>query len=1160
MNILPAAPEKEKIAYSTATAPWFFGAFLNQARHNLFLTVNDLAIRLGEKVIDYDDQLLNSNVVRMLVNEKASPLQLEILMKYLDRHLPFLIPMQVALKGHQGDASDNPVIGSPADYGAILSKLIVCLNAARNHFSHYHSTSGWSGYNEVIEWMEHVFTRNIETVVKRFTLTEEEVQHLKKPVDKSPKGTIPPYYFSFCKGDIWTDTGLAFFICLFLTREEAYLFLKKLRGFKRGEERFHKATLEAFCVGSLKVPRERLESNNSPQSAFLDMCNELVRCPKSLFDLLEPEKQELFRRDPEPEDAEDNGIEEEEDQPQALLVRKENRFSYFALRYLDIAKAFPRLRFGVDLGTYFFSVYPKTFAGIEETRQLSKRLIGYGKLEEFAREKRPEHIAALFRSKEEANAAPTEPFIRETAPHYHLDGNNVYLYMSGDGEAQWPAVELEEVTGKSYPRKLVKKSTLLPFAVLTVNELPALLFYHLLHKEKGAGDAAERVIINHMERVKRFFKALQDDKVDQVAGQPIRKPDVDADESLHMEYDRRWKLLKKKLSEYQLRASYIPEKIINYLLNIEAVDLGDKAMAQLKNLQRQAQDDIAAIERRMEHLMKKGADGRKTLKVGNLAQQLAEDMLQMQPVQIGTDGEPVPASKANNLAFRLLQSHLAYFAENRHNLPAVFEACGLIGASNKHPFLDNINIESCKGVVDFFILNFRNKLDFLDRCLQEGEWHRYHFISAAKLKSGAKVTIKKYLNEAFESKGRNHIPFTLPPSLFLDASLDWLAKFGDGKAKKVLAENEYVNSVFLIRRLFADGGLQPFYAWKREYRLFEKKAGKAVFLDEAGRMRKADKIGIEVERHREFLARPVKKGKQYDIKKAAAEQFLRSYRFYLQEEKYIRLLAAQDMLLFRCICDLLTYHVGDIGLEELAEAKAGTFSLANITPEKTETAKSLLNYRPAGGVVLDRHFYATDEKGAFVKQEGKLVPGGQVRIFDNTLKIKNAGNFRKLLKDRRMNNLFFYFKQHADEPVVLHRMVLENELRAYDRMRLKVLPVIAEFEKKLYQHCTDVEKERLVVNGSMHHRCYLDVYREKYQPDWGWEAAGNLLRIRNAFVHNQFPLMEGDGFKLEVAHWKKINADFVPSEQGSSLGYGIIDRLGQLAVEGYEGLIKNIHV
>lgn len=1156
MNPNPAAMEKEKVSvFTSAAAPWYFGAYLNQARHNLFLTINELALRIGEKAIDHDDQLANSNVIKMLSRENNNPLRMEIAMKYLDSHLPFLFSAQQVLSD-QKDESDE-YAGKPHYYGQILAKLIVCLNDARNLFSHYHAASGWDCDDEVLTWMENIFRYNIDTAKKRFEFKEEEVQHLRHPDDRIDKKD-KRFYFSFKKGKLWSDHGLAFFICLFLTREEAYLFLKKISGFKRGEERAHKATLEVFCVGSLRVPRERLQSKSGPQAVFLDMCNELQRCPQSLFDILRPEDQKVFRRDVIADEAESTEEEEgEQEQPEALLVRKENRFSHFALRYLDITNALPHIRFGVDLGSYHFSIYPKNFAGIEETRQLSKRLIGYGKLDDFSVEKRPDTIAALFRAKEEVTAVPVERYIRETAPHYHLDGNNVYLFR-GAGNAHWPSVEVEEVAGKSYPCRLSKKDTLLPYATLSVNELPALILYHLLQKEKGRGRSAEQVIIDHVDRVKKFLKAVQTGAIKKAPGYPCRKPHSESAESVHEVYNKRWKWLEGILSGYQLRAAYIPEKIIDYLLNIEPRDFEEKAIQQLKTMRKEVADNLSAVDKQLGNLGKVRVNGARTLKVGKLAQQLTEDMLRLQPVLMDGKNEPVPSSKANNLAFRLLQSHLAYFSENRNNLTAVFEACGLIKSANKHPFLGNIDIESCSGIVDFYMEYFTMKGRFLDSCLNEGEWEKYHFLSASKMKACEIGIIQKYLNEGSEAKGQNHVPFVLPAGLFLHATIAWLKQYGDEQARKMLADNYEVNSVFLIRRLFKEVGLQPFYSWNRGYRLFAKNGKQVVYTGEAYRIKEADKITAGINKSRSFLAQRPKPGKVFLQRKEAAEKMLDSYRFYLESEKRIRLLAAQDILLFKCIRDLVKEQVGDIGLEDIPEKGTGTFLLSNISPVKDESAKSLLNYRPAGGVVLDKPFFLMDEKGAYVKVDGKKKQMGQVRIFDDTLKIKNAGNFRKLLKDRRLNNLFFYFEQTAEQLVVLHRMVLENELRVYDRTRLQVLPLIAEFEKALYDSCTEEERPRLMNGENMHHRFFLEMYREKYQPDWDLQSEAWLLRVRNAFSHNQFPHLVGDQFMLAGSRWKSINDQYAPSSQGSTLGYGIIEKIGQMAMKGYDQLIQNI--
>ena len=83
-----------KVFYTLKETPWYFGAYLNQARHNLFLVLNDLTIKLGFKPIANDDELIGCKAISILKVDKADPVLLVKAMEYYERKLPFLFLRQ----------------------------------------------------------------------------------------------------------------------------------------------------------------------------------------------------------------------------------------------------------------------------------------------------------------------------------------------------------------------------------------------------------------------------------------------------------------------------------------------------------------------------------------------------------------------------------------------------------------------------------------------------------------------------------------------------------------------------------------------------------------------------------------------------------------------------------------------------------------------------------------------------------------------------------------------------------------------------------------------------------------------------------------------------------------------------------------------------------
>ncbi|PWV56216.1 type VI-B CRISPR-associated RNA-guided ribonuclease Cas13b [Chitinophaga sp. S165] len=1220
-NTPTLAPElKAPRIYNQQDTPWYFGAHLNQARHNLFLALNELTIKIGGNPIENDDQLQSAKALTILNAASPNPNELAKAMEYYDKNFPFLFYMQYRYEtdqerderifSRQKNRRSAPVqhaYGSAARYFEILNTLIVYLNKARNHCNHY-TYSPLTIKKDLVYLLNDVFDVNVRLIKSRFNLEEAQLDHLKRynGIDrktKKPKSNYRFWYSFTATGNTEniSEAGLAFFTCLFLPKGEAYLFLKKLSGFKRAETPEYKATLEVFTSNMLRVPRERLESDNSPQAVFLDMCNELARCPAELFELLEEEKQELFITNRlEDEDNTDSSG----DGPETKMIRKSDRFLYFAQRYLDITKGLPQMRFGVDLGMYFYSIYPKTLAGVDEMRQLTKHLIGYGRLEDFDTDKRPAAFAALYGQKED----PFAPYIRETTPHYHTDGKNIPIYI-GSSSCEWPEIGTTDVKGKSYPRKLNKNNTLLPYAILSAKEMPALMLYHLLRKEKNKGDDVQKVIVTHINNVRRFFKAVLNGSERPVDQSPLPKPDGDAlKQRSDKEYCRRYELLLQQLDRYALHPSYIPEKLANYLLGIAPSDWKEKAERRLNEMKATAADLVERMELREKDDIKPGKPGFRKVKVGKLAQLIVEDMMLMQPVLKDENDQPVPDSKANGLAYRLLQSHLAFYGVHRDNITELFSSCKLTGGTNPHPFLHRINVNELSGIIEFYKAYFNEKIDYLNTCLKNKRYDEYHFLKINAQPDDIADLLKTYL----QTEGPSHSPFNLPRGFFHRATVNWLMLHGTESNKKFLADHPDTNTVHLTKHLFEQQDTaQAFYHWKRHYHLFsgdvplylnleerkqetertmkivnrlreelddmEDLAAEAqdTFYHEIKRLRSLDDIIRHTERkygasfpavyeiewrvsdyymHKDAtrLVTAAIEGQIKDNK-----HYLNSYKFFIENEKYLRLIEAQDMLLFMAVKDLLKEKIGDISLTETQDKESGTFLLSNISPQNVENNKNLLNQRPAGGIHINLDFFEINENGSFRKSENGKVKVGTATIIDKHLKIKNAGNFRKLLKDRRINNICFYFKPDAGH-FTINRMVLENEFRAYDKQRLKVLEVVAAFEEKLYLNSNKEEKATFLNNkGVAEHKLYLKHYFGKFTDD-NENLQRNLLAIRNAFAHNQFPLIHDDTFALSANEWRMIHEQYQPSAQGSHQGYGIIEKISLYGINGYQSLIDKI--
>ncbi len=1222
-----------KTFYTLAETPWYFGAYLNQARHNLYLSLNELTVKLAGKPMTSDEQIGACKAITVLNEANPKPIELEKAMEYYERNFPFLYAMHYKFstqeesnirKKERNSKNSAPIknlASDPIKYHQILVLLIELLNGARNHFSHYSDTP-FEIKHEAEYLLNDAFDVNVRIVKHRFKLDDKQTFHLRRFEDgKGEDGKAikkKNFRYAFSKYDVSreiSEYGLAFFISLFLSKGQAYLFLKKIQGLKRGDNSEFAATVETFCINTLRLPKERVASDNSAQATFLDMCNELAKCPSELFELLSPTQQQHFiARVSKEKENEDLAIDEADEEIQeSRMVRKNSRFTFFALRYFDIMKSLPLMRFGIDLGTFYYSIYPKTIAGHSETRQLTKHLIGYGRLEDFAKERRPKEFAALYKDVSPLDSTQTEPYIREIYPNYQVDNNVIPLFINRTEEPSWPKIDLLPTNAeKSYPNKLQKDLAPKPYACLSANELPAMLFYELLRD--GQANNIQQTIIDHVENVKKFFRKIKAGEVQPLMGEPL--PKLSSGEKRETsEYDQRFELVKKALRSHNLKPGYLPDRIVDYLMGIVPREWEKQAQGRLIKMKEEAAFRLEKMEQREQAEIKPGKKSFRKIKVGKLADILAEDMMLMQPVLRNPDESAIVNSKANSTAFRLLQGRLAYFGVHKHEMKGIFKACNLIGGSNDHPFLHKVTIEDKVGIIDFYKGYFSEKESYLAGCIKDGKYANYHFLKTRKMDGDITTLVSCYLNE---HRSENFIPPLLSRGIFFDKCTDWLNDNGSDIMKQYLVSHENnTNSIHLINHYFAhelkDEG-QLFHEWDRAYRLYnrvEKKKEQPQYLTKkklaetvaASKLKimaykaQMDKYKVDAEADKMSLAKKMancntkedvsaflSKGmrEQYpaikevnfskifrnfrnaSIRKIEAaidesvqqrEKTIRDFADYMQNERYLRLVAVEDKLLFMCIGKMLERHVGGIALERqtLAGEAIDKFLLKNIVPVNDTSVKNILDCVPSKGISLSLDYYKPDEKGNLKKDN----VAGAIVIFDRHLKIKNAGNFRKLAKDRRLNNLFFYFDTLTGTNVALNRMVLENELNAYEKMRLEVLKQIAEFETKMYKkYAANAQEWFYVSDGVQHHKNYLDKLFELHAEAGQTTDGSILLAIRNGFVHNQFPYIADEAqrqqFMTGYDSWNKLNIEFSPAAMGSTLGYGVIDRIAAYGINGYK--------
>ena len=1073
---------KIKSKRSLESDPQYFGVFANMARHNVFKIFHEISERTKlplppnegglsscpvmkalDPSISYDE-LRNSGMPE--INRPDKCMHIISLLNHYFRFLPLL---------NQTLDAGNP---DPGQYHKIMCLFLDQLDAVRNQYTH--AISKRVSFNdELITKLEFIFDGGLPAIKERFQMDENMMNHLRRYKGLNKKGDKPKdnhaFKYAFYKNHGISEDGLAFFICLFLEPEYSYLFLKRLKDFKEGSNQILKSTLEAYTISRCKLPENKLQSTGDDKTALLlDMLNELQRCPKELFDKLSPQDQKKFQTT-----SDENEEEESEEGIQALLIRKKNRFPYFALRYIDHTNMFKKLRFQIDIGNYCYHSYDANMDDQKILRRWEKKLLTFGRLHEIG-EKAKQKWKTLIRDPAKINDATPAPFIVQTQAHYHFTGGEGKLIglkdSSEDGFVELPELESGE-------HAHVKTQEVDYY--LSTDELPGLLLYNYFI-ELYKGRAAEEVIISFKKRVNNFFDEFIKGKIVPIKERKItchRSAATIAEylekEKFDHEYEIRKNWLMEQLSPFGLAPGQVPESLAKYLMGIEPVDITERS-EQIVKFQ---------IEETHKLLKRAGGPGSHETKVnkklmrhhnrnlhlsaGDSALYLAKDMLYLQPHL--TDEKGNATGKANPDEFQLLQARLAFFGAVKHKLENTFRLCNLIESGNPHPFLYRINWMKCEGCLEFYKSYLEERISFFESLLRKKSYSDYYFLTG----NYSKKDNEYFISLAKKIKDK---PVNLPRGLFKNELTILLRQKGKPAIEQLVKGDKMKhNTVFLTNEWYhqISDSYQPFYDFRRNYRTVDEWYDKRS-KNSTSQIKKLLRTSEELAQ----LAEEIKISKRRRKKQHPDDNDKEFYSVYkkkvIENEKLIRHYRTSDQILFLMCKGLLTKENS-----EIKEAFNKDFFLKDISPENPN---SILEIRIPFELPLK-------------------TANDQIKKIREKFKVKDYGKFRKYLKDQRLKNLLSFFEK---DTIMLTE--LKEQLRKYEAYRLILFDDIFEFEKTCEKHpafksTIDDELNKVDEEGMpmsyVSHSGILNRYKDLY--GLAKDESDLLKAVRNAFSHNSFP-------------------------------------------------------
>lgn len=566
--------------------------------------------------------------------------------------------------------------------------------------------------------------------------------------------------------DAISDFGMVYLVSLFLSKSDTELMLDQLEIFKNSPFRyrfpFEKTVLtNCMVVYRIKIPKgKRLKMEDDYVQFCMDMLNELQKCPKELYEVFTQEGKDYFKREQTapliaPKTGEyvrekfvksENGQEGqqklrsddgtgnivyERNGMYSLLVRKEDRFPYFALRYIDNRKLLPTIRFQIDLGYYRFAFYPKTrIDNSEYTRILQKRINGFGKLNEIE-EERLKKWAPLFQdsemkepndtehseiaSDEDGNIikieqlikadTETKPFVTNKRASYNIHNNRIGLFWN-----------LEESTDLYVPDLKIKQNNdnkvrsdvniITPQAFLSVHDLPALIFYEYLRgKYNTSLDSAEKIIKDKYKKYVAFFEGIYNKKINSWEDKDVK----------------------------ELKKRDIPNKFWPFLDGKTDVDQTDRIIGNFKGHIQERIDGLEKEIKKFNDICIKmvttgneyGTDGYKTFRPALLARKMARSIMEWLPVNS-------PAKKimtgANYSVMTSVLSQFGGYSKDIESIKNMFEKGEIINKKennkdstdkNFHPFLNSVLKDSIHNMENLYIEYITKELEYIKKLQNE---------------------------------------------------------------------------------------------------------------------------------------------------------------------------------------------------------------------------------------------------------------------------------------------------------------------------------------------------------------------------------------------------------------------------------------------------------
>jgi hypothetical protein len=721
--------------------------------------------------------------------------------------------------------------------------------------------------------------------------------------------------------------------------------------------------------------------------------------------------------------------------------------------------------------------------GSLDNRRLRQKVLQFGSKKQALHQAKPAAWTAL--EKLQTTGDHCEPYIVPTRPHYHLpDGAGPIPLRLVDPNEEAESLYFEPQPDSEKPGRFKRVGNPEPHFWLSRMEMMPLVFYHQLKVTHQLPDAKFLPVW----RLLQWYQGQHLKLYTNIAERPETWISADKLE-LQTKLDRFFKA-QEGFRHMHIQCADLPETLCKHLLKKQP-SVDELRMKQghvsMELLLKDGETRIETIKRVRSALVERISPGKRAhrmLRAGEMATFLAKDMLRFQPLQ---DADKAHQGKATSIMYDVLQARLAFFGRDKQSLPALMAALGLLHtekSEREHPFLRPVmqQLAGFNGIAQFYEAYVHQRQKFLKSA-------RGQLQSVADLAKPQLVWL-----------GLAQTPQRLQNGKELKSHAEQLAQR--------LKAREPMN---LPRGLFRESIVRALAAINHPS-LKTGLAESAKYAEKKGRPTSVAHLvdGYMASVHADEFQKFYRLGRsriKERIGKAFAEKSLEKHkalqRKALDLDQDLRQRAAQDQVLFLAAQQLLQLGAqGSDALSPLAKLKLRRLKRDDLN---TEVPTEL-------------------------KVHGKT-------IYLDKIKAKNIGQFKQLNRDRRLPGLLHHYQTER-----IHWDHLRHELQAYPRAQRQAFSAALQAERQTNKD----RRQASAVEGSLHGHLLSQQLQKLKATRTGQDhapldqAKDTALQLRNAFAHNELPVVQAPALQLPVH--ERAEQQLRQARQTAS---GVADRAAQ---------------